>query len=292
MNTVMDASVFNMGDIDIAWCPGCGDFLILKVLKQALAELDIAPKELVMVSGIGQAAKIPHYMRCHTFNGLHGRALPAAFAIKAVNPSLTVIAESGDGDMYGEGGNHWTHTIRRNPDITNIVHNNMVYGLTKGQASPTSRRGFVTPVQIEGVIAEPFNPLAAAIALDASFVARTFIGNQEQSKEILKQAITHKGFALVDIFQPCVSFNKINTFAWFKENTYALGDEHDPADRQAAFRRACEESEGGKLPLGVFYISPNKKPYHELTPTYKTDDLPLWRRPVDINALKELVRTF
>ena len=288
----MEAKQYDLENIDIAWCPGCGDYLILKVLKRALAELEIMPQNLVMVSGIGQAAKIPHYFRCHTFNGLHGRALPAAFAIGASNPQLTVIAESGDGDMYGEGGNHWMHTIRRNPNITNIVHNNMVYGLTKGQASPTSRRGFTTPVQVNGVILEPFNPLAAAIALDASFVARTFIGNQEQTKEILKKAIQHNGFALVDIFQPCVSFNKINTFQWFKDNTCPLPDDHDPTDRQAAFRRACEESAGGKLPLGIFYINPNKKPYHEMIDTYKKDNRPLWQRAVNCEALKALVKTF
>ncbi|MHC4574654.1 MAG: thiamine pyrophosphate-dependent enzyme, partial [Planctomycetota bacterium] len=166
----MDARGFDMGDIDIAWCPGCGNFPILKILTQALAELQIEPTNLVVVSGIGQAAKIPHYFKTNCFNGLHGRALPPATAIKATNPHLTVIAESGDGDMYGEGGNHLLHTIRRNPDITNIVHNNMVYGLTKGQASPTSQLGFKTPVQVAGVFLEPFNPLAVAIALDASFV--------------------------------------------------------------------------------------------------------------------------
>jgi len=131
-----------MGKIDIAWCPGCGNFGILNVLKNALEDLEIVPGNLVLVSGIGQAAKIPHYLKTNFFNGLHGRALPPATAIKASNPALTVIAESGDGDMYGEGGNHFIHTIRRNPNITNIVHDNMVYGLTKGQASPTSSKGF------------------------------------------------------------------------------------------------------------------------------------------------------
>src|SRR3972149_1495466 len=151
--------------IDIAWCPGCGNFSILKVLKDVLSELEISPEKLVIVSGIGQAAKTPHYLKTNFFNGLHGRALPAAIAIKASNPNLTVIAESGDGDMYGEGGNHFIHCIRRNPNITNIVHNNMVYGLTKGQASPTSQIGFRTPVQVDGVTLEPFTPLAVAIAL-------------------------------------------------------------------------------------------------------------------------------
>ena len=243
----MDDHTFDIADIDIAWCPGCGNFPILKILKEALVDLEMDAANLVLVSGIGQAAKIPHYLKTNVFNGLHGRALPPATAIKAANPTLTVIAESGDGDMYGEGGNHFIHAIRRNPDITNIVHNNMVYGLTKGQASPTSQKGFKTPVQVNGVFLEPFNPLAVAIALDASFVARAFSGHREQTKEILKKAITHKGYALVDIFQPCVSFNKLNTNQWFNENTYYL-DEHDPHDRISAFRKAVETE---KLPLGI-----------------------------------------
>jgi 2-oxoglutarate ferredoxin oxidoreductase subunit beta len=166
----MDNQIYDMGKIDIAWCPGCGNFGILNTMKKALAELEINPTELVLVSGIGQAAKIPHYFKTNFFNGLHGRALPPATAIKVSNPNLTVIAQSGDGDMYGEGGNHFIHCVRRNPNITNIVHNNMVYGLTKGQASPTSELGFKTPLQVAGVFLEPFNPLAVAIALDASFV--------------------------------------------------------------------------------------------------------------------------
>ncbi|MGD9109395.1 MAG: thiamine pyrophosphate-dependent enzyme [Phycisphaerales bacterium] len=285
----MDAQNYDMGDIDIAWCPGCGDFGILKVLKQALAELDITPENLVMVSGIGQAAKIPHYLRCNFFNGLHGRALPAATAIKAANPALVVIAESGDGDMYGEGGNHFIHTIRRNPDITNIIHNNMVYGLTKGQASPTSQRGFVTPVQVTGVFLEPFNPLAVAIALDASFVARAFIGDQDQTKELIKKAITHKGYALLDTFQPCVSFNKINTNKWFKERTYYLDDSHDVHDRGAAFAKACETE---KLPLGVFYINEQKESFEDSLVAYESDDRPLYKRQPDLEKLQKLISSF
>ena len=206
--------------VDVAWCPGCGNFGILKILKNTLSELNIDPKEIVLVSGIGQAAKIPQYINTHYFNGLHGRALPPATAIKAVNPKLTVIAESGDGDMYGEGGNHLIHTIRRNPNITNIIHNNMIYGLTKGQASPTSQFGMVTGVQVDGVILTPFNPLSFAIGLEASFVARTFAGNQEHMKEMMKKAIQHKGYAMLDILQPCVSFNKINTYKWFNDRIY------------------------------------------------------------------------
>ncbi len=285
----MDTKVFDMGEIDIAWCPGCGDYGILNVLKRTLAELNIAPENLVMVSGIGQAAKIPHYFRTHFFNGLHGRALSPATAIKAANPSMTVIAESGDGDMYGEGGNHFVHTIRRNPNITNIVHNNMVYGLTKGQASPTSQLGFKTPVQVVGVFLEPFNPMAVAIALDAGFVARAFVGDVERTKEILKKAITHKGYALVDIFQPCVTFNKLNTWQWFKEHTYYLEDSFDPHDRIAAFKRSIE---GDKLPLGIFYINPNKSTFEDNVGIYREDSRPLFEREPDFARLQTLIDKF
>jgi 2-oxoglutarate ferredoxin oxidoreductase subunit beta len=285
----MDIKKFDMGEIDIAWCPGCGNFGILNTLKTALSELDIEPANLVLVSGIGQAAKIPHYFKTNIFNGLHGRALPSATAIKAANPSLTVIAESGDGDMYGEGGNHFIHTIRRNPGITNIIHNNMVYGLTKGQASPTSQLGFKTPVQVNGVFLEPFNPLAVAIALDAGFVARAFAGDVDKTKEILKKAITHKGYALVDIFQPCVSFNKLNTYQWFKEHTYYLDDSHKVGDRNEAFKKAIETE---KLPLGVFYINTNKATFEENISTYKEDKRPLYEREVDVGKLRDLLEKF
>ena len=250
---------FEQDNVQTAWCPGCGNFMILKALQNALQELSLKPREVVIVSGIGQAAKTPQYLNVHMFNGLHGRALPPATGIKACNPGLTVIAEGGDGDMYGEGGNHFLHAIRRNPDITHLVHNNMVYGLTKGQASPTSEIGFQTPVQTEGVISEPINPLALAIAMDASFVARVFCGDVKKTTEIIKKAIQHPGYALVDIFQPCVTFNKVNTFKWFKENTYDLKD-HDPHDHQQALQRAMEKE---KLPLGIFYINDQKEAFEK-----------------------------
>lgn len=283
----MDTHVFNKDGIDIAWCPGCGNFNILEILKLALSELSLKPENLVMVSGIGQAAKIPHYLKTHFFNGLHGRALPPATAIKVVNPELTVIAESGDGDMYGEGGNHFIHTIRRNPDITNIVHNNMVYGLTKGQASPTSQIGFRTPVQVKGVFLEPLNPLALAISLDVSFVARAFAGNIEHTKEILKKAISHKGYALVDIFQPCVSFNKVNTFQWFKDHIYELDETYDPSDRNAAVAKAFEKD---KFPIGIIYLSPKKDSFEDNVGLYRENKTPLSLRFSDgESSLSELI---
>ena len=283
----MDEKIFEMEDIDIAWCPGCGNHAILRIIKKALAELDIAPNDLALVSGIGQAAKTPHYYRCNFFNGLHGRSLPAATAIKASNPNLTVIAESGDGCTYGEGGNHFIHTVRRNPDITNIVHNNMVYGLTKGQASPTSPHELRTPIQIDGVFPEPFNPLAVAISLDASFVARASAGDADQTKEIIKKAIQHKGYALVDVFQPCVTYNKINTAKWFKENTYYLDDSYDPADRMKAFETAIETD---KLALGVIYLNP-KPTFEEKLSVYAESKEPLFMRERDLSKIADLIES-
>ena len=188
--------------------------------------------------------------------------------------------------MYGEGGNHLLNAMRRNPDITNIVHNNMVYGLTKGQASPTSRLGFKTPVQVKGVKIEPFNPIAVAVAMDASFVARAFAGDGEKMKGIIKKGISHKGYALIDILQPCVSFNKFNTYEWFKANTTYLDDEYDPSDRQAAFGIASEE---GKMALGVIYEN-SERPCFEETTTLKKDELgPVYKRRPDLKRLGELV---
>lgn len=271
---------------DIAWCPGCGNFGILKIVQAALHELGRHPASVVLVSGIGQAAKIPQYVNAHYFNGLHGRALPPATAIKASNPSLTVIAESGDGDMYGEGGNHFIHAIRRNPDITTIVHDNMVYGLTKGQASPTSRKGFVTPVQCHGVTSEPLNPVALALSLNASFVARGFAGDIEGTKELVKEAILHRGYALVDILQPCVTFNRVNTFRWFKEHTYPLEASHDASNREAAFRRALEQEH---LPLGIFYREEGRPTFEDNLGIHGTPATPLFQRRPDAGQIRQMI---
>jgi len=274
-----------MDNYDIAWCPGCGNFSILKELNEVIEELKIDSTKLVLVSGIGQAAKIPQYMNVNFFNGLHGRSLPVATAIKASNPELTVIAESGDGDMYGEGGNHFIHTIRRNTDIVNIVHNNMIYGLTKGQASPTTQKGMKTSLQIFGVNNEPFNPIAVAISLGASFVARVFSGDREETKAIIKKAVQHKGYALVDIFQPCVTFNKINNYKWFKENTYYLDDQYNPLDKTEAFKKSMQTD---KLPLGIIYMNKNKT-FEELLPAYQEDSTPVYKRKRSMDKIKEMI---
>ncbi len=271
----------------MAWCPGCGNFPILRTVKEALVQADIPQDTLTLVSGIGQAAKLPQYLKCHYFNGLHGRALPVATGIKAANPALTVVVTSGDGDVYGEGGNHLIHTIRRNPDITVLVHDNMIYGLTKGQASPTSEEGLVTPTQPRGVYVDPINPLALAISLDAPFVARTSAGEPAHMKETIAQAIAHKGFSLVDIFQPCVVFNKVNTYQWFKEKTYIFDErDHDVTDRDSAFARATEHDRFG---LGVFYRNDARAVFEDEVGIYGGDATPLYARKRQTATIKALL---
>jgi 2-oxoglutarate ferredoxin oxidoreductase subunit beta len=270
-------SIFDVEGLkDIAWCPGCGNYPLLGIIKASLAQAGLDPRSVIFVSGIGQAAKTPQYLECNHFNGLHGRALPVATGIRMSNPSIKVIAEGGDGDMYGEGGNHFIHTARRNPEITHLVHNNMVYGLTQGQASPTSRKGFTTGVQIEGVSSEPLNPLALALSLGVGFVARVFVGFAEHAKDVIAAAIAYKGYALVDIFDPCVSFNKLNTYAWYRENSYLIDASHDRADRAAAWKLAMEE---GPFPLGILYDDGGiRQTLEEGLAAYKDDKRPLYER--------------
>jgi 2-oxoglutarate ferredoxin oxidoreductase subunit beta len=239
---------------DVAWCPGCGNYAILKTLDHAIESAGLDRRRLVLVSGIGQAAKLPHYTSANVFNGLHGRALCHASGIKIANHGLEVVVTSGDGDMYGEGGNHFVHAVRRNIGVKAFVHNNQVYGLTKGQASPTSDLGFVTKIQTHGVTSLPFNPLAIAIVEDCSFVARSFSGDAAHLHATMVGALKHTdGFALVDILQPCPSFNRTNTFKWYKERVRPVGDEHDPGDRLAALQLALRW--GDDIPIGVLYRS-------------------------------------
>lgn len=239
--------------LETAWCPGCGNFAILDALKETLTELKLKPHEVLVVGGIGQAAKTTQYLNVNGYESLHGRALPPASAVKIANQKLKVIVNTGDGDSYGEGGNHFIHNIRRNVDITHFVHDNQIYGLTKGQSSPTSDVGHITDFTPDGVINRPMNPLATAIALGAGFVARAFTGDKEHLMEMMKEALNYNGYALVDILQPCVSFNKVNTFAWYNKRVYKLteGKKFDPTDKGAAFEKALEW--GDKIPLGVLY---------------------------------------
>lgn len=261
---MLDIKLYNTKD-ENAWCPGCGNFNILDAIKIAAAELDIDPDQLVMVSGIGQAAKTPHYIRANGFNGLHGRALPPAQAIKLVNQDLKVVVTGGDGDAYGEGGNHFLHAQRRNVDIVQLVHDNQIYGLTKGQGSPTTALGQKTSMQFEGVNIYPLNPLAVAISAGATFVARAFSGDKDKLVEIIKAAMNHKGYALIDILQPCVTFNKVNTFKWYKDRLYYLDESHDPSNKLSAFEKASQFGDDG-IPGGIIYQEKGKATYGELHP--------------------------
>ena len=281
------ATIEEFGEYETAWCPGCGNFKLLEGLKQGLAAAGRRPRDLLLVSGIGQAAKAPHYLNANVFNGLHGRAVPAATGAKLADPRLTVIVESGDGCCYGEGGNHFLAAIRRNIDLTMIVHDNMIYGLTKGQASPTSQRGLVTKAQPHGAALERFDPVTTAIALGAGFVARAFAGDTGHLAGVIADAITHRGFSLVDVFQPCVSFNHVNTFAWYKKRCYRLPDGYDPADREAAMRTAGEWGE--RIPVGILYRS-ERPSYTDSIPALA--DGPLSGREVDREKLSEFQRSF
>lgn len=247
---------------EIAWCPGCGDFGILNALKKSLVKLDRPLKDVLLVSGIGQAAKMPHYLKCNCFNGLHGRALPPAVAAKIANRNLTVIVTTGDGDCYGEGGNHLIHNIRRNVDITVIVCNNQIYGLTKGQASPTTDEGYVTKVQSAGVISEPLHPLEMAIALGCGFVARGYSADSEHLSWLISEGVNHKGFALIDVLQPCVTFNKKNTYEWYAKRVYKVNEDasYNFLDKTAAYQAAALW--GDRIPIGVIYKN-EKKSYEE-----------------------------
>lgn len=270
-----------------AWCPGCGNFGILKSFKDAMVEMNMEPHQFTIVSGIGQAAKFPHYVKCNTFNGLHGRALPVATGIRLVNHEHTVMVFTGDGDCYGEGGNHLVHAIRRNINVKLFVHDNQIYGLTKGQASPTSMEGMKTKNQPFGVFSEQLNPMALAVALDCSFVARTFSGDSGHLIEIIKEAIKHRGFSLVDILQPCVTFNKINTYDWYRQRVYHLEKGYNPENRIEAFKKALEW--GDSIPLGIIYR--NRRPIlEERIPIIK--DQPLVRQTFDVSRLKDTVKEF
>ncbi len=248
----MNINDFKSND-EIAWCPGCGDFGILNACKKALVSIDKQPKDILFVSGIGQAAKLPHYIRRKCFNDLHGRALPAAAGAKIANHNLTVIVTTGDGDCYGEGGNHLLHNIRRNADITVIVCNNQIYGLTKGQASPTTDLGYETKVQVDGVILEPLHPLEMAIALGCGFVARGYSADSQHLSWLITEGIQHRGFSLIDVLQPCVSFNKKNTYEWYAKRVYKINADasYNLQDKAAAYQKAAEWGE--KIPIGLIY---------------------------------------
>ena len=272
----MDRTDVFRNDAEVQWCPGCPNYGILKAFKMALITLGLKPQDICLVSGIGQAAKFPHYLKCNFFNGLHGRAIPSALGIHAVNPRLTTIVTTGEGDGYGEGGNHFIHALRRNPDITVVVHNNEFYALTKAQASPTTRIGEKRSLQPHGVEIGPLNMLAIAILHECTFVARGFAGDIDHLKAILVKAIKHPGLACVEVLQPCITWGR-HPLSWHKERVDKLEDDYDPGNRDAALKKAMKISD--RIPIGIIYQGTprvtyadrfrkeiNDKPFAELKP--------------------------
>jgi 2-oxoglutarate ferredoxin oxidoreductase subunit beta len=244
------------------WCPGCGDFGIWVSLKKAIVQLNLNPWEIVLVSGIGCSGKLPYWVKTYGFNGLHGRPMPVAEGIRLANHGLTVIVIGGDGDQLAEGGNHWIHAARRNINLTMIVHDNQIYGLTTGQYSPTTEIGQKNKATPVPVVEAPINAIELALASGATFVARGFAGDTKQETFLLAEAIKHKGFSFIDTLQPCVTFNHHNTYAWFYERLYKLEEVgHDPTNKQLALeraeewplRRAVREGEKEKIATGIFY---------------------------------------
>jgi 2-oxoglutarate ferredoxin oxidoreductase subunit beta len=281
--TMPDASVWS-SSADVTWCPGCGNFGVLNALRQALAASKLEPWQVVVVSGIGQSGKMPHYLGCNFLHGLHGRALPGAIGVKLANRSLKVICIGGDGDLYGEGGNHLVHAFRRNVDIVCLTHNNGVYGLTKGQASPTLNTGTR--------LVPAFNPLAAGLAAGGTFLARGFAGDVKQLARLIGDALKHNGFAFVDILQPCVTYNKVNTFQWYKQRVYDLAlDNHDLSDVMAARARVLEwpGPKEDRIPTGIFYRS-RRAVYEEMFPALKKRTLV--EHSTDIEQVKKLLGEF
>ncbi|MFC1630021.1 2-oxoacid:ferredoxin oxidoreductase subunit beta [Patescibacteria group bacterium] len=236
---------------EITWCPGCGNFGILAALKNAFLKLQLDPKDILIAYGVGCHGHMGNYLKTYGFQGLHGRALPVVEGAKIANHKLTVISVSGDGDQLGEGGNHLIHASRRNIDMTCVINNNRLYSLTVGQASPTTQKGMKTRTTPKGVIEEPLSPLALAIISGATFAARSFAGDMNHLTQTFADGINHKGFAVIDVLQPCVTLNKVNTFEWYKERIYKLKSDYNSKDKMTAIKKSLEF--GDKIPIGILY---------------------------------------
>lgn len=270
------------------WCPGCGDFGIWTALKDALTRLGIGPDDALLVYGIGCHGNMYDWMRTYAFEGLHGRALPVAQGAKLANHKLPVICVCGDGDCLGEGGNHFIHAAKRNPDITVLIHDNQVYGLTTGQASPTAKPGFITKSTPEGVSDEPINPLTVSLVSGATFVARGFAGDIPGLSELIKQAVEHRGFSVLDILQPCVTYDKVHTYAWYRQRLYQISTQgYTPDNKLKALEVAMEW--GNRIPLGIIYKE-EKPTSEDREPALAKD--PLIQAPLDVANLAALLSEF
>jgi len=278
------------GKSDPDWCPGCGDFGVLTALKQALVELNLYPHQVMTISGIGCSSNLPGYVSTYGMHTLHGRALAVATGAQLANHDLKIIVTGGDGDGYGIGGNHFVHSMRRNIDLTYIVMNNQIYGLTTGQISPTSTKGMKTKSTPGGSVENPIFPVSLAIAAGATYVARGYTGQVKHLVDLIKGGIQHKGFALIDAFSPCVTFNLENTHEFFKHRTKKLEDMgHDPTDFAAAIQKSYEW--GDEIPIGLFWKR-NDLPSLDQLEAILDEGGPLARRPLGISPLtaKSLVR--
>jgi 2-oxoglutarate ferredoxin oxidoreductase subunit beta len=269
------------------WCPGCGNFGILMTFKNALVELGLEREEVAIVSGIGCHGKITDYVNVNALHTIHGRVLPTATGVKLANHGLTVIGFAGDGDAYNIGIGHLPHAARRNVDITYVIHDNLVYGLTTGQTSPTSKRGYVSKTTPRGSFEPGINPLTQALASEASFVARGFVGEPHHLRELFVQAISHEGFALLDVLQPCVTWNRVNTYQFFRERVYKLEEGHDPGSFDEAYRKAREW--GDRIPIGVLY-SEERPSYRNNFPALEKG--PLAWQSTEKAYLKGLLKEF
>ncbi|MBI4455917.1 MAG: 2-oxoacid:ferredoxin oxidoreductase subunit beta [Acidobacteria bacterium] len=279
------------GVVEPDWCPGCGDFGVLKALKMAAGKLGIQPHEMVVVSGIGCSSNLPGFIHAYGVHSIHGRAVAVAEGLKLANHNLQVVVTGGDGDGYGIGIGHFIHAMRRNINITYVVMNNQIYGLTTGQASPTTMKEVRTKSTPRGNPELPINPLALAIVSGATYVARAFSGDPEHMSDLIAGGIAHRGFSLVDVFSPCVTYNKINTYPWFKQRVYKLEDKpaHDPSKTNLALQKCFEW--GDRIPLGLFYK--DEQPiYEDSEPVLR--EMPLVRQPLGLKKeiFEELVHEF
>lgn len=277
------SSIQDFNGYSPTWCPGCGNHSIGIALKSALVELGLNPSSVFIVFGIGCSGNMNDFLNAYAIHSLHGRAVPNAIGIKLAHHRMPVLAVVGDGDCYGEGGNHLIHACRGNHDITVIVHNNNVYGLTTGQTAPTAQKGFKSKSTPTGIIEIPVNPLALALTQGATFVAQGFAGNVPQLIKIIKQAVNHRGFSLINILQPCVTFNKINTYQYYLQKTYQLATDYKKDNLELALQKALEQNQE-RFPLGVIYqiIKPT---YTDQLTQLKSSPLVLKQRFTDFQKI-------
>jgi 2-oxoglutarate ferredoxin oxidoreductase subunit beta len=289
MATVVELPVQNFeGVVDPDWCPGCGDFGVLKALKVGAAKAGVMPKDMVVVSGIGCSSNLPGFINSYGVHSLHGRSIAVATGVRLANTDLKVVITGGDGDGYGIGIGHFIHAMRRNLDMTYIVMDNQIYGLTTGQASPTTMKDQKTKSTPNGNVEAPINPLALAIVSGATFVARGYSGEPNHLADLFAAGIAHKGFSLIDTFSPCVTYNKVNTYAYFKKRVYKLEDDkaYNRGDKAAASIRAQEW--GDRIPIGVVYQE-QLPTYEDSEPAFKNGPIVKQSLQIDKGVFRTLI---